>query len=68
MSKKLCCTCENWDGRYCHDPYDGMVVEMKYGDVTLCGLYSPRIDGKKVKRCKLKENTQKSSIIEEKPE
>lgn len=68
MSKKLCRTCENWDGRYCHDPYDGTVVEMKYGDVTLCGLYSPRSDGRKIKRWKSKENTQMSSTTEEKPE
>ena len=61
MSKKLCPSCINWDGRYCHDPYDGAMVEMKKGDATLCGLYSPNPDGKKVKRCKSKENTQKNS-------
>lgn len=52
MSKKLCRTCENWDGRYCHDPYNGSVVEMKKGDVTICGLYS---QGEKRKRKDKKE-------------
>lgn len=66
MNKKLCRTCVNWDGRYCHDPYDGTVVEMKYGDVTLCGLYSPNPDGRKTKRWKSIKNTQKSSTTEEK--